>query len=505
MKNSFKIIIPLYNVEKWIKTCLRSIKAQSYKDFQCVVIDDLSTDNSVSVIKEEIKSDKRFFLIENKEKKYALRNIYEGIKFLNPKEEDIIVTIDGDDWLANKDVFKTVNDYYNKNDCWLTYGSYVEYPTKKIGKFAKQIPNNVIANNMFREHEWCTSHLRTFKFHLWNKIATEDLLDSEGNFYKMTWDLAFMFPMLEMSREKSSYMNDILYVYNVGNPLNDHKVDNSYQRKLEVEIRKKSKYKKIKRERVTCNILGPGEKNPGLGNQLFCIATTIAYGLKNNKKFSFPDIETNDKIKRYAESIYANLSTIKFNYDKQYQEKGYDFTPIPDFKNNIVLDGYFQSYKYFRQYKGKIKNILDIENLKKQVIKQYGDFKDFVSIHVRRQDYLESSGYHNVLPIEHYKKCISYFDCDEKFLIFSDDIEWCKKNFSFLKNAEYSTCSKDYEDMILMSTCKSNIIANSTFSWWSAWLNDNRNKTVIYPKKWFGLKNKHLSIVDLCPKEWKQI
>lgn len=505
MNNTFKIVIPLYNVEKWIKICLRSIKAQTYKNFQCVIIDDLSTDNSVKIIKEEILNDNRFTLIENKDKGYALKNIYEGIKYLNPDEEDIIITVDGDDWLANKNVFKTLNRYYNNHECWLTYGSYVEYPTKKIGKFAKQLPEEIIANNMFREYEWCTSHLRTFKFHLWNKINTEDLLDLENKFYKMTWDLAFMFPMLEMSREKSLYIKEILYVYNVGNPLNDHKIDNSYQRKLELEIRNKQKYEKIKRERVTCKILGPSEENHGLGNQLFCIASAIAYGLDNDKLFSFPDIDIDEQIKRYKGNLYSNLATTKFKSNKNYQEKKYEYTTIPSFGENVTLHGYYQSYKYFDKYKGNINIILNIEELKKLVVLKYGDFKDYISIHIRRGDYLQFADHHNILTIDYYKECISFFGDEEKYLIFSDDIEWCKQNFSFLKNVKYSSCSQDYEDMLLMSTCKNNIIANSTFSWWAAWFNNNQNKIVLYPKKWFGSKNKHLSITDLCPNEWRKI
>jgi glycosyltransferase involved in cell wall biosynthesis len=208
-------------------------------------MDDLSTDNTVEIIKKEIKGDKRFKLIINSRKAFALKNIYDAIKISKPSDEDIIVTVDGDDWLSNKDVLSHLNEIYKKDDCWLTYGSYAEYPNNVRGKFAKQIPHRVIESNTYRNHEWCTSHLRTFKAHLWNKIKREDLIDSEGNFYRMTWDLAFMFPMLEMSGHRSKYIEKILYVYNVDNPINDHKVDNSYQRQLEIEIRKKTKYEKI--------------------------------------------------------------------------------------------------------------------------------------------------------------------------------------------------------------------------------------------------------------------
>ena len=213
MNNHFKIIIPLYNVEKWIKICLRSVKTQSYENFRCIIIDDISTDRSVEIIKNEIKDDDRFQLIVNEQKAFALKNIYDGIFSSAPNPEDIVITLDGDDWLANKDVLKLLNEEYNKRDCWLTYGSYAEYPSSQRGKFAKQIPQEVRDIKAYRSHEWCSSHLRTFKYHLWEQIEKKDLLDTNGNFYRMTWDLAFMFPMLEMCGDRSHYIKEILYVY----------------------------------------------------------------------------------------------------------------------------------------------------------------------------------------------------------------------------------------------------------------------------------------------------
>lgn len=278
----FKIIVPLYNVEKWIDKCLYSIKLQNYKNFQCVVIDDISTDNTLKKIEKIISGDSRFLLVKNSQKKLALKNIYDGINISNPNEEDVIVTVDGDDWLANANVLTTLNREYQKHDCWMTYGSYIEYPTGMVGKFSKQIPSDVIRNRLFRNHEWCSSHLRTFKYHLWNKIKEEDLLDSHGNFYEMAWDLSFMFPMLEMSGKKSHYINDILYVYNVSNPLNDHKKDNHLQRSLEVEIRTKDRYQAIMDQQDDTKNL--------LNFRRFDIASKVIFAkhLIKNTKTTFP-------------------------------------------------------------------------------------------------------------------------------------------------------------------------------------------------------------------------
>jgi len=249
MGNHFKIIIPLYNVEKWIKNCLRSVKIQSYKDFECIIIDDISTDNSVEVIKKEINNDNRFRLIINQEKKYALKNIYDGVTSNNVNKEDIIVTLDGDDWFSNKEVLSLLDKTYNKQDCWMTYGSYAEYPSKTRGKFSKQIPQHIINSNSFRNFEWCSSHLRTFKYHLWEKVDKNDLINPEtGTFIKAAWDLAFMFPMLEMAGNRATYIKDIMYIYNRDNPLNEDKVDHKKQLNEEQIIRNKKTYKRIEHE-----------------------------------------------------------------------------------------------------------------------------------------------------------------------------------------------------------------------------------------------------------------
>jgi|TARA_R110000851_G_scaffold82038_2_gene180030 glycosyltransferase involved in cell wall biosynthesis len=245
MSNHFKIIIPLYNVEEWIKLTVNSVKIQSHKDFQCVLVNDISTDKSAKVIEELIRGDERFILINNEEKAYALKNIYDAIEYSNPSPEDIIITLDGDDWLASADVLSYLSDFYEKEECWLTYGSYAEYPSGIKGKFARQIPEDVIRTSAYRTSEWMASHLRTFKHHIWNKIDVNDLKDGSGKFYQMTWDYAFMLPMLEMSGKRHRYIDDVLYIYNRTNPLNDDKVNHSMQLQFEREIRGKDKYERI--------------------------------------------------------------------------------------------------------------------------------------------------------------------------------------------------------------------------------------------------------------------
>ena len=240
--NKFVIIVPLYNVEKWIRTNINSVLSQTFENYECYYIDDMSTDSTSSVI-ESFNSDK-INLIRNNEKKYALRNIVEAIQLAKPNDEDIIVTLDGDDWLSRKDCLQILNSYY-QDDTLLTYGRYMNYPQGTLPVNVTKYSNHVVENNSYREAPWRASHLRSFKYKLWKQIDLNDLKDGDGNFYEMAWDLAFMFPMLEMAGDRWKYVKEVLYCYNLTNPLNDHKVDHTKQLRLDAEIRKKAKYAKI--------------------------------------------------------------------------------------------------------------------------------------------------------------------------------------------------------------------------------------------------------------------
>ena len=243
MKNNFIIVVPFYNVEQWITYCVRSVKAQKYDNYKCYLIDDISTDKTPEIIKKEIEGNDKFKLIQNTEKKYALKNIHDTLEMISPSDKDIVVILDGDDWLASADVLQKLNDTYNEENCWMTFGSYVEYPSNVRGKFARKIPSNIIDNNLFRESEWMSSHLRTFRHKLWEKIDKQDFVFSKtAKFYKAAWDLAFVFPMLEMAGPKAKYVEDILYIYNRSNPLNEDKINHNVQLTEEQEVRRKQKY-----------------------------------------------------------------------------------------------------------------------------------------------------------------------------------------------------------------------------------------------------------------------
>ena len=125
----------------------------------------------------------------------------------------------------------------------MTYGSYVEYPSNQRGVFAQQIPQEVIDSNAYRESQWMSSHLRTFRYKLWKHLDPKDFICAgSGKHFGHASDLAITYPMLEMCGERAKYIEDILCVYNRENPLNEDKIDHPTQLAEEEEVRGKAKY-----------------------------------------------------------------------------------------------------------------------------------------------------------------------------------------------------------------------------------------------------------------------
>lgn len=244
---NFKIVVPCYNCEKWVNKTIQSIKRQTYKNFECLLVDDISNDKTVDIIRKNIGNDDRFKLIVNEEKKYPLRNFYDGFKIIGKDDEDVYVNIDGDDWLYSEDVLEKLNKIYTAEDCLMTYGSFIEYPTGITHLyFLTPYEQEVIENKLFREVPWKASHLRTYKAKLFNKIKYEDFINpTTGKFYETTADLAFMFPMLEMAGKRSRHISDLLYVYNKENPISEMYVKKQTQLSIAEHIKNKKKYDTI--------------------------------------------------------------------------------------------------------------------------------------------------------------------------------------------------------------------------------------------------------------------
>tara|TARA_R100000664_G_C2719047_1_gene113129 strand:- start:112 stop:750 length:639 start_codon:yes stop_codon:yes gene_type:complete len=212
------------------------------------VVDDFSTDLTREIIKREIGDSYQIRLVEPEERGYPLGSLNLAIESAKMEDEDVIAVLDGDDWFARKESLEILAKTYEETNCSLTYGSYVEYPTKVRGKFAKKVPQFVIESKAFRQSEWMTSHMRTFKYKLWKNIKKEDLCDEDGKYYKRAGDLAAMYPMLEMAGDKIEYVEDVVYVYNRANPLNEDKVDHSEQLRIEAKLRQGKPYNILEEE-----------------------------------------------------------------------------------------------------------------------------------------------------------------------------------------------------------------------------------------------------------------
>lgn len=271
----------------------------------------------------------------------------------------------------------------------------------------------------------------------------------------------------------------------------------------------------------------------GLGNQMF----QYAFGLSLEKRCkakvyydkSFFDIKgsrnyelnnfklklktTNNWLLKFNECIKPRQKKIiKETEDSIYNEKFYNL------KNYNFYDGYFQTYKYFDDYR---KNILESFELKTPLndknleILEKIKSSDSVSLHVRRTDYLEKDelAIRGICDIDYYKRAVDFFEkklTNPHFFIFSDDIPWCLDNLNFQSKytfVDINDASSGYFDMFLMKNCKHNIIANSSFSWWGAWLNEHNNKIVIAPKIWMIRWNETEENAgrDLIPSDWIRI
>ena len=275
---------------------------------------------------------------------------------------------------------------------------------------------------------------------------------------------------------------------------------------------------------ITCNLCG------GLGNQLFQIFTTISYAIKSKHKFYFLDSEISPSItKRYTfwNSLLYKLKPflVEGMVENSKIVKQADFTfneiQISEFTdNNICLNGYFQSYKYFQSHYETICKMLDIDKQKTKILQLSNLDNDTISLHFRLGDYKALQGCYPIMTYEYYKKAISYIQDKDAAVVRSvfffceeEDIDTVMVTINLLINdfpnlffIRASNALTDWEQMLLMSGCKHNVIANSSFSWWGAYFNSNPNKIVCYPATWFGPTiPESTKTYDLCPTEWNKV
>lgn len=229
------------------------------------------------------------------------------------------------------------------------------------------------------------------------------------------------------------------------------------------------------------------------GNQMFQIAATVSHSIKTKEEYSIFDW-------KYSDYFEGDFKMGRIDNISTYHEPYFHYKEI--IHKNVELLGYYQSDKYFKENEIVIRKLFKPKN---EIINNLKDkYKDILrnstSIHIRRTDYTTKKDFHTNLTLGYYNnglEKIKETNYVENVLVFSDDIEWCKENM----DSSYNFINIDeITDMFLMSLCNHNIIANSSYSWWASWLNENDDKIVIAPKDWFGNRANH-STKDLYRKE----
>lgn len=262
----------------------------------------------------------------------------------------------------------------------------------------------------------------------------------------------------------------------------------------------------------------------GLGNQLFQYAAGYAFSKRLNAEHYFDATKFNTDYKLHKYSLdHFNITSTRlettvpnvislYDRNKGKHRRATDLATITDNKKHYALTGYWLNEKYFIRYR---ENILQEFSLKTPLSDKSKQLDELitshlsVSIHVRCNDFLQSKERIGLCTKQYYQEAIASFPPDYWFFVFSDDIPLVQQLYSFpAKNFVYvnhTTADTNYEDLYLMSKCKHNIIANSTFSWWGAWLNRHSGKRVIYPKRWSNNdRNNEFLINNIIPASWKQ-
>ena len=248
------------------------------------------------------------------------------------------------------------------------------------------------------------------------------------------------------------------------------------------------------------------------GNQMFQYAALMGVARRKGYAFCIPGSKAQDLLKEHQllEAFYlpslAKTGSTWFN--RTVREASFVFDEDIAFrcKDNSDLRGYFQSEKYFIDMEATVRREFVFRS---SIIDRCVPYfvklaAPAISLHVRRTDYIDLSDKHPPCGIDYYEDALSLTPHDLPVIVFSDDIAWCKTH-PILQGSRFhfSENRSNLEDMCLMTMCDHHIIANSSFSWWGAWLGSNPTKRVIAPKKWFGpAYSEQMSTRDLLPESW---
>jgi len=292
--------------------------------------------------------------------------------------------------------------------------------------------------------------------------------------------------------------------------------------------------------RVTIQMMG------GLGNQLFQIFALLGYALHQECPYFLETKIRGPRKTAYWNSIFRSLKpvleqptiirTARWEVHKLlkrlvnvsparqrvFREANYHYVPIPRFaaRGDVKMVGYFQSYRYFDRYKSGIFRLLELESLENEILRKTSyDYDNTASLHFRIGDYEPLKDYHPVMPIEYYQRALSQLAKDTEkdswnVLCFCEDkdrdimsrkIPALRELFPNMTFEKINGQLADWEQVLAMALCRHHVIANSTFSWWGAYLDGSDAGKVYYPDIWFGPKYKDFNTKDLCPESWRGI
>lgn len=248
MMHRFKIVVPSFNSIDYLSKTLHSIEIQSDKDFDVCVIDDGSTVKGQREIITDFCVRNGWKSLFNEKNRGALYGMVQAIPMLDCQDDDVIVVVDGDDWLAHGDVLKKLRQVYTENDVYLTWGQCEIYPGGKTAvNYAQPVPEMVIQQKLYRDIPFVFWHIGTFKYFLWKHLEDNDLRDEDGEYLMLMKDKATLYPMLEMAGEKIRFIEETLYIYNMENPLNDYANTLPEEHKrVDALIRGKKRYSTLK-------------------------------------------------------------------------------------------------------------------------------------------------------------------------------------------------------------------------------------------------------------------
>lgn len=278
---------------------------------------------------------------------------------------------------------------------------------------------------------------------------------------------------------------------------------------------------------ITCNLMG------GLGNQLFQIFATIAYGYKSNNQFRFLGVETlgggyTTVRPTYWNTLFTKMQPFLINdmpKVRVFNESGFPYKELPVGEmrqTDVLISGYFQSYKYFQGHYDMICRLISIEKTRDDLTTRLNIppefFGNIISMHFRIGDYKKLQQFHPLATYEYYDRSLQYFKITrptESFtvLYFCEDVDIAdvmaivdrlSSKYPEYKFIRDENALADWEQLLLMSCCHHNIIANSSFSWWAAYFNAHKDKVVCYPSVWFGPAANN-DTRDLCPPEWLRV